>query len=160
LGAETLVTFDARLIVVALASFTVASLAASLPLIALWRRTLPGAAAAKANALLRLRLLPATLATVALALAAASFIEFEPRDQESAGIVLRVLAAGALVPLGASIWRLLRLWVETRRVRRQWLASAERIMLPGVDVPVYAVTSAFPIVAVVGVVTPVLVIAR
>ena len=152
-------TFDLRLIVIALASFTVASLAASAALLVLGRR-LPATAAERASALLRLRLWPATLAAAALVLAVASFIEFEPRQPEAAGMTLRLLAIAALLPLSAAAWRLARLGLDTRRARRAWLASAERVELPGVDIPAYTVASSFPIVAVVGVIKPVLVVAR
>jgi Zn-dependent protease with chaperone function len=48
----------------------------------------------------------------------------------------------------------------TRRLVRQWLVTAEAVSLPGISAPAFAVTSEFPIVAVIGWRRPRLIIAR
>lgn len=153
-------TFDVRLFVIALAAFAAASLAASAATSMVWSRRLPDAPARRAAALVRFRLLPTLIAAAALLLASASFIQFEPRTQESAGIILVLLAAGAVVLVGTAVVRVLRLHLATRRARRTWLASGDRITFENLSIPAYAIDAAFPIVAVVGVFRPVLVIAR
>jgi len=154
------VTFSTRLVIVALSSFVIANLITSAVLPMLLKRRLPARPSARASALLRARLLPATLATAAMVLAVASFIEFEPRAQESIGLVLQTLAGVATFILVVSAVRALLLQLATRRALRGWLRSAEPLTLETIAVPAFAVESAFPIVAVVGAFRPKLIVAR
>jgi len=48
----------------------------------------------------------------------------------------------------------------TRRALRQWMTTAHPIELEGLNVPAFAVDSAFPVVAVVGMIRPQVIIAR
>jgi beta-lactamase regulating signal transducer with metallopeptidase domain len=154
------VSFDVRLVVIALSAYMTASLAASALVSPLWRRLHPGPPGRRAAAIVRLRLLPATLAAFAAVFAILSCLEFEPRTLESAGVVLQSLAVAAGILLAAATVRAVRLQLATRNARRAWLASAKPISLQGISIPSYSIASAFPIVAVVGVFRPVLIIAQ
>jgi Zn-dependent protease with chaperone function len=153
--------FDLRVLVVALSSFAMGSLAGSALVPWLWRRVGSGTAAARATALLRIRALPFALATGSLVLAVLSFLVFEPRrPDERMGMVLISLAAAGIVFLAAAGLRLARLLFVTRRLERAWMANADVVRLEGLDVPTYAVSSSFPIVALIGIVRPRMIVAR
>jgi len=153
--------FDLRVLVVALSSFATGSLAGSAVVPFLWRRVGGGTPSARARALLRVRALPFTLASGSLALAVLSFLVFEPRRaDERMGLVLLALAVVGVVFLLAAAIRLARLLIVTARLERAWRVDAEPVELEGADVPAYAVSSSFPIVALVGLVRPRLLIAR
>jgi Zn-dependent protease with chaperone function len=155
------VTFGTRLVVIALAAFAVGTLTGSALMPALWRRIRTRPTAARAATLLRLRLLPVTTSVVAAALTIASFVRFEPRSRhESTGLVLLAFAGATIGLLAVAAARMLRAHLATRRVVRSWMASAEPIGLPEVTIPAYAISSSFPVVAVVGVFRPTLVVAR
>jgi beta-lactamase regulating signal transducer with metallopeptidase domain len=156
------VSFASILIVVALASFTSAAALGSAVVPLAWKlRRDDTPAGRRASALLMLRLLPAALAAATAALAAAAFLRFEPRDQEeSVGVMLLVLAAGSLALMAATLVRLVRLTVRTKRALRPWIASARRVDFPGMSIPAFIIDASFPIVAVVGVVRPRLIVAR
>ena len=62
--------------------------------------------------------------------------------------------------LGAAAWRSARLLAAAHRLTHAWREVSEPIALEGISVPAVAVTSPFPIVAVVGLRRPTLVIAR
>ncbi len=57
-------------------------------------------------------------------------------------------------------WRGLAAWLTTRRLVADWLAHAEPVHLPGIDVPAYRVAHPFPVIAVVGLLRPRLFIAH
>jgi Zn-dependent protease with chaperone function len=155
------VTFGVRLVVVALSAFSLASLAVS-GLVPWLAGRVAGAAPARATTgLLRVRLTPLAASTGALLLAALSFLRFEPRATwEPMGVTLQVLAALAVALLAGSLVRLAALVRTTRRTERTWMASAEPVALDGLDIPAFAVSTPFPIVAVIGVFRPRLVVAR
>lgn len=150
-------TFELRLVVVALAAFaacgTVAALSAWL-----WagRRT----SRLTDSALLAVRLLPTASALFAMALSLLAFALFEHRGHEETGLVLRTLAGLGLVLIVHASWRAWRLHRRTRRTLNQWMSSAKPVTLPGIDLPIFMVDSTFPIVAVVGLIQQRIVIAR
>jgi hypothetical protein len=154
-------TFELRVLTVALTAFTVAGLATSLIVPRLAAHVGRARAAVRARRLATLRLLPARVAAVAGVAVAVAFLVFEPRQTgEYMGRVMPALAlaGGALVVAGA--WRWMQIARATRRLTAEWLATAEPVALSGIDVPALAVASRFPIVAVVGLRRPKLVIAR
>jgi Zn-dependent protease with chaperone function len=155
------VSFGVRLSVIALSAFSLASLIASALVPWLARRVADDSPERTMARLLGVRLLPLAASTAAMALAALSFVRFEPRTSwETTGITLQILAVLALaLPLG-SLGRLVRVFRATRRTERAWMAAAERIDLDGIGVPAFAVGTSFPIVAVVGILRPRLVIAQ
>jgi Zn-dependent protease with chaperone function len=155
------VSFELRFVIVTFAAFAWAGLAGAA--VAVWwsRKPIGGAAVARASRVLCIRLLPPALAFSAAALAATAFAWFEPREAvESFGWVLSLLAAGGAALLVSTVVRAIAVAVSTRRLWRQWMATAEPIAVAGIDVPAYAVNTSFPVVAVVGFWRPRLVIAR
>src|SRR5262249_44387585 len=128
----------------------------------LWR-FLPGgeAAASRAGTLLKLRLLPLVSALFVAWLSMLSFLRFEPRtSNETTGFLLGLLAAAALLLAVSSAGRTMRVHWRGRRVLRNWMASARQISVPGATIPSYVVDATFPIVAVAGIIRPVLIVAR
>ena len=154
-------TFELRFLVVALAAFTVANLTACIWAIHRARRPVRCAdSAVRAATLRRLRLLPFVFSTGAMIWASLAFLLFERRHDEDVGAVLVALAAAAFVLLCGTLVRLAVIAHRSRRARRAWMAGAMPLALPGIDVPAFAVTSRFPVVAIVGVFRPTLIIAR
>lgn len=154
-------TFDARFVVVVLAAFACANVVAACAAVWQWRRRTPPAAPQdRAAFLLRIRLLPLVASLLWAALAMGSFFMFEPRADERTGVVLLALAASGAALVVSAAFRLIVTLARHRRVVHGWLKSATPITLAGVSIPVRRVESAFPIVAVVGVLRPKLVIAR
>jgi Zn-dependent protease with chaperone function len=155
------VTFEARFVVIVLAAFAWSGLAASALLPFVVRRLDRYPAAVRATLLLRLRLLPATVGAASALLATVSFVLFEPRaDDETYGLVLRLLAAAPLVFVlvaGSRVWATVR---ATRRLTAIVRAQGRPVDLPGLTVPATAIDAEFPIVAVVGVLRPRLVVAQ
>jgi hypothetical protein len=152
--------FDLRLMSVGLGAFAIVGLGLALIVPALANRWPAATAVARAKRLAMLRLVPAGLSLVAGLLVTASFLVFEPRKSERVGWMIPSLAIfGGLLLVGAA-WRSIRIGLATRRLARKWLADSEPVTLEGINVPAFAVTSQFPIVAVVGLRRPKLVIAR
>jgi Zn-dependent protease with chaperone function len=155
------VTFGLRLAVIALATFATVSAVASLLILRVARRPTADSAAARARTWFVIRLMPFALALFATVQGVVSFALFEPRGEvESFGFTLFGLALVATALWIAGVVRWISAVRTTDRTLRKWLATAEPVTLPGCSLPAYAVSSPFPIVAVVGLIRPVLVIAR
>ena len=155
--------FEWRVLTIALAVFATVGIAAS-AIVPMLLRRVPGTGgdgATRARDIARVRLFPATFAGLAAAIVVAAFLGFEPRrDDEALGWAVRGVAAiGALI-LATALWRGAQVVWLTRRLTRNWLAHGTPISLPGAAVPVLAVNSRFPIVAVVGLRHPRLIVAR
>lgn len=151
--------FPLRLVSVSLGAFALVGLAATFIVPKLtWLAT--GPADVRARRLAMLRLIPAGAALVTGLLVTASFLNFEPRKHEEIGWMIPAFALGGAALLVAAAWRWAQILVATRRLTRDWLDAAEPLLLPGISVPAYVVTSSFPVVAVVGLRRPKLVIAR
>lgn len=151
-------TFGLRVMVVAFAAFAASGLVGAL-VAWIWARRTQDALLPDTTLFMQ-RLLPTLCGATATVLGLLAFVLFEPRGLEETGLVLRVLAALGAVLVGAAAWRGFRLYRRTRRTVGQWLASAKEVGLPGIDAPVFAVSAAFPIVAVVGLVRQRVIIAR
>jgi beta-lactamase regulating signal transducer with metallopeptidase domain len=152
---------------VALASYAALNFAISLVVATVWRRLAANHAgvspAARARQLVWLRAWPfAGAAAITLTVIAPAFAIFEPeRASEMAGPVVIILAAAALVQIGASLVMAVATLARTRAAARAWLRSAMPLDVdPPAGVPAYAIESPAPIVALVGVFTPQLVAAR
>jgi Zn-dependent protease with chaperone function len=155
------VTFDARLAVVALSTFALASAAGSVVAAVAAKRRRADSPAARARVLFRLRMLPAAVAVAAMAQGILSFVVFEPRsEQETVGVVLTVLAASGVGLYALAVARWARVTMATNRVLRTWMRTATPLALPGIGVPSFAIDVAFPVVAVVGILRPRVVVAR
>jgi len=153
--------FDVRLLVISLATFAAAGALASSVVLWLARRSAPAAPHARAATLFRLRLLPVVVAMLATIQGVVSFVVFEPRgEDETIGRVLVGLAIAAAGLLSVGAFRLAHAGLATRRALRQWMTTAHPIELEGLNVPAFAVDSAFPVVAVVGMIRPQVIIAR
>ena len=154
-------SFELRLVIVGLAAFSWAGLAGTA--IAAWlsRRPIGGTAPDRATRVLQIRLLPPAMALTVSALAVTAFLRFEPRHAtESFGWVLVSLAACGAALLLSTLVRTVIVAERTRRIWAGWMVGADPIALTGIEVPAYAITTPFPVVAVVGFWRPRLVIAR
>jgi hypothetical protein len=102
------------------------------------------------------RLLPsiAALVLTGVVLAPGYFRHEQRGELEGAGIVLAMLAAGGLCILLASVARLCRAALSAARLRRVWIAEGRAIEMAGAGLPVYAIASDFPLVAVLGAFRP------
>jgi Zn-dependent protease with chaperone function len=150
-------TFELRILVVGLAAFAAVGTLAAL---CAWLWARGRTSRLLDSALLVLRMLPTVSALLALALTMLAFALFEQRGHEATGLVLRSLAVlGAALIIHAG-WRAWRLHRRTRQSLSQWMATAEPVALPGIDLPIFAVHSTFPVVAVVGLIRQRIVIAR
>ena len=151
-------TFGMRLIVMALAAFAAGGFVGALVTWIVSRRR--PRVMSEESTLFVLRLLPMIAATVAASLTVLSFVLFEQRGGETTGIslpILATLAVGLFVSAAIRAWRLHH---RTSRVLGSWLATAEEVRLPDVPTPVLAISSSFPIVAVVGLMRQRVIIAR
>jgi Zn-dependent protease with chaperone function len=89
-----------------------------------------------------------------------SYLSYEPRPTSE--VVSKKLAALAIVSLASLTFasgQALRSLLATRRLRKEWLAMAQRIDLPGMNIPTFSIDHGFPIIAVVGTLRPRLFIA-
>jgi Zn-dependent protease with chaperone function len=120
----------------------------------LWRIARP--ADGRAWTLLALRMLPGAGAlALALAVVLPAFLLFEPRvsaERLTPALALLLLAAGALVAAG--LVRGLRAGLATRSFLRALGVRSVRLAHLPIPVPVYRVSTALPLVALVGVVRP------
>jgi Zn-dependent protease with chaperone function len=155
-------TFDARLIVVALAIFAVANAAISLAVGWGWRPQPAGASpAVRASTLFHWRLAPSMLALVATIIAMAAFMRYEPRQKgEETGLLLLALSLGSAALAASALRRLIAAQIRTTRILREWKRTATPVTLAGMSMPCFAIDVAFPAVAVAGVIRPRLFIAR
>jgi Zn-dependent protease with chaperone function len=152
--------FQLRLLTISLDAFAIASLVGSLAALWIARWPLPAAAFARANALFLRRMLPLTLGVGAAVLTLASNALWENRDSsEHVGLTLQLLAAASALIIGGSLVQAVIRWRSTRRLVNEWMRQAEPIDLPAIGIPAYRVPSAYPVVALVGMVRPKLFIA-
>lgn len=151
-------TFGMRLVVMALAAFAAGGFVGALVTWIFSRRR--PRVMSEESALFVLRLLPVIAATAAASLTVLSFALFEQRGGETTGISLPILATLTVVLLVSAAIRAWRLHQRTSHVLGGWLATAEPVSIPGVRTPMLAISSSFPIVAVVGLVRQRVIIAR
>src|SRR5262245_722777 len=151
-------TFGLRLVVVDLAAFAVGGFVGTAVTWVVSRRR--PAVMADEPSLFLLRLLPTVGALAATALTFMSFVLFEQRGAEPTGISLPLIAMLAVALLATAAWRAWHLHHRTARALGGWLASAEPLILPDVPTPILAISSNFPVVAVVGLVRQRIIVAR
>ena len=152
---------------VTLASYAALNLAISGLVAAVWRRLatdqVGASPAARARRLVWLRACPSLGAgVVTTTVITPAFAIFEPEHaSEMAGPVVIMLAALALLQIGASVVVAFATLARTRAAARAWLQSALPLDVdPPAGVPAYTIESLAPIVALVGVFTPKLIAAR
>lgn len=159
-------TFWRLALSVAFASFAIGALAVSV--VARYaapffdRRTRQATPASRATVLFRLRTAPLTFGALwAFGVVLPTFLWFEPRGTaETPGRALTGAAALGFFLCAGVLWRMVRAWQATRRLRTEWLRRSRP--LAGLNTPLrgYAVDEAFPLVAVVGILRPRLFIAE
>jgi Zn-dependent protease with chaperone function len=154
-------------VTVALAAFALVNATVSIAAAAWWRfvlaPSLPVSPTRRARALLWLRSLPLVASpVVTLAIVVPAFVIFEPSGgAEMVGPYLASLAALTMVLFAASAWIGLRAALTTCLTARRWLRSSVRLDVdPPAGVPAFAIHTAAPIVALVGVFRPKLVAAQ
>jgi len=141
---------------------TLTSVASSL----LWRILAPlfekFSAVAKARLLFWLRVVPVALSFVLVVFfLVPSYIAEEPRDSgEIVSLKLAIAATVSASGIVLAIWRGLRSWLVTRQLLSEWLRGSHQIKVESVSIPAYCIDHQFPIVAVVGSISPKLFIAR
>lgn len=109
-----------------------------------------------------LRMLPlasAVLSVVAFLIPA--YIIYEPAASgEVVGGKLAVIAVMSAIGLAFAVFRVLRTWINTRRLADNWFSNAVAITVDGVDRPVFQIEHRFPVLAVIGVFRPRIFVAR
>ena len=150
---------------VALAAYCLLDLAISAFVAVLWRTRAMAPAdlppSVRARRLMLLRLAPSISATlITIAVVTPAFAIFEPHYAgEAAGPALLLLAVAALAQIVAALARAIRSLMLTATVERQWLRGSSTLDVAG-SMPVFAIDSPSPIVALVGVFAPKLIAAR
>ena len=157
----------ALIVVVGLAAYAALNVALSIAVGAAWfarfgrgSRLSP---AARARTLVAWRALPCAGASLlTLAIVVPAFAIFEPYNtHERPGPLVMALAAAGVAQLAAAMFVATATITRTRNLARAWLRAGTPIDVhPPAGVPVYAIDSLAPIVALVGVFSPKLVAAR
>jgi len=145
---------------VGLASFFALSSFVAACVSAWWRIARPSTM--DANRLLALRLLPVAAGLLLTGcVVTPAFLRFEPAgDAEQAGPVLLLLGAAGVLVLAAGAVRMLGAVLLTRRLRQRWLASASGVRPLDGATPARLIDVPYPLVAIVGILRPVLVVSR
>jgi Zn-dependent protease with chaperone function len=109
-----------------------------------------------------LRVFPAAMAAAFVtAVFVPSYLAYEPREFGEAfdvSLALLALAAAAVILAGG-----LRGWAAWRRASRRvgiWIRAAEPMAVPGADLPMYAIDTNAPLMALAGIWRPRLIVAR
>ncbi len=148
-----------------LAALVLLNALASLAAAMIWRLFAPlfrsVSAAVRADLLFMLRVGAPILATlVVVGLLIPSYLSYEPRvTSETVSTKLATLAILSAASVGFALWRMIRSWRATASLRKQWLAAAKPIELPGINIPAFRIPHSFPIIAIAGTVRPQLFIA-
>jgi hypothetical protein len=111
---------------------------------------------------LALRLSPAVLSVLFVAvLFLPSYWRYEPREfVEGFDVSLTTLAIAATVIIGSAVARGVTAWRRAARRTEDWMRAARPLALTGISMPVFAIDTAAPIMALVGVVRPRLLITQ
>jgi len=154
----------------ALASFAIVDTAASAALALTFRfaggRLDRYSPSSRSAVIFRLRVLPALMAVICgFGISLPVFVAFEPFDtDEPVSRTLVVIAFAGLAVLCRAGWHAWAAWRDTLRVSRHWQGRGRRLDARDIGVtttlPVFAIDAAFPTVAVVGMVRPVLFVAE
>lgn len=160
-------TRTALIVLVSLSAYTLLNLAISVATAIVWRTraiapaTLPPIV--RARRLLQLRLMPSVAAAaITLFVITPAFAIFEPPSAgEETGPVLEAVAVLALIQIGLAVFAAMRSAMVTTRIEREWLRSSELIHASrSAGLRAFAIQSASPMVALVGVFAPKLIAAR
>ena len=115
----------------------------------------------RAEILFVMRIGPPVLALVSIvAFMIPSYIAYEPyTTEEFVSWKLGLLAGISAIGVALALWRGVRTWLATRSLLNDWLASSTPITLDSIKVPTYVLRHSFPLIAVVGALSPKLFIA-
>jgi Zn-dependent protease with chaperone function len=150
----------------ALAAFLAVNGFASMATSFAWRALSPitgrWSARTRAEVLFALRIAPPALALIVIGLFfLPAYVGYEPRaTSEVVSIKLATFALVSAFGVAFAINRACRSYLATRALRRQWLAVATEINLPGINVRAFRLSHSFPIIAVIGTIRPRLFIAN
>ncbi len=148
-----------------LAALILVNACASVVATMVWRLCAPlvrsFSASTRADLLFMLRVAAPFLAAIAVAVfVIPSYLSYEPRvTDERVSAKLATLAVLSATSVAFALWRSIRSWKATARLRRQWLAASEPIRLPSIDIPTFRMSHSFPIIGIVGTLRPKLFIA-
>src|SRR5437762_1881609 len=119
-------------------------------------------ARARAEILFAMRAIPPALASVCVGfLLIPAYVGYEPiATTEVVSKKLAALAFLSAAGLALTLWRVCRSWRATQSLMRSWLAAAEPIDVPGIEIPTFRIRHTFPVIAVVGTIKPRLFIAE
>jgi Zn-dependent protease with chaperone function len=153
---------------VSVATYALLNIALSAMVAVTWRSRVRASGAEvsparRAQQLVWLRALPASAALMLTALVATpAFSIFEPSGlREEPGPLLIALALAGLLQLAASCWIAAAAAARTYALSRRWLRGSVALHIdPPAGVPAFVITTAAPIVALIGVLRPRLVAAR
>lgn len=111
---------------------------------------------------LALRLLPGLAAALfVVAVFVPAYAAYEPRDTgEGFDATLTTLAAAAIALIGVAAVRAVAAWRRAHGRSRRWMAGARRLASTAAGIPVFAVDSATPVMALVGIWSPRLLVTR
>jgi len=152
-------------ICVVLAALMLLNAAASLGMALAWRVIAPltrsFSARTRSDLLFTLRLAaPMSAAIIVAVFLIPSYLDYEPRaTAEVVSLKLAGLAVLSAGSLAFALCRTVRSWLATAALGRQWLQSANRIHVAGINVPAFSISHRFPIIAIVGTLRPRLFIA-
>ena len=154
--------YVARGLVQVLGAHFIVSTLLSLAVALAWRRVAaaPTRASVTARRLFALRLLPSTGGLLTGLLVALGYVLWESRvEHEQVGVVALIAVAGGVVVATSASIRLLVTISCTSRIRRE-LVAAGRGTMPTRPLPASIIETAFPVVAIVGLVVSRLFVAR
>jgi Zn-dependent protease with chaperone function len=131
-----------------------------------WRAAAPRVArrpaAERTRFLFTLRVFPLTLAALlAFTLVVPAYVFHEPANSgEVVGAKLALIAVLSAAGVLLALWRVMRTWLATRRLARDWTRNAARVEVESLGLPAYRLRHRFPVIAVIGVFRPRLFIAE
>ena len=146
----------------ALAWFLIFNVAVTLVIALLAARLTERETSASPGFWLALRLSPAALSAVFVAaIFLPSYWRYEPREfVEGFDVTLTTLAALALASVVAGAVRGVLAWRRAARRTEEWMRAARPLTIPGSAIPAFAIETAPPVMALVGVLRPRLLIAQ
>lgn len=110
----------------------------------------------RAKIIFGLRIFPVIAALViVLGFVVPAYVLHEPENSgEVVSPKLAVIAFLCVAGLSIAAFRVLRTWLATRRLMKNWVRNAVDIRIDGVDLPIMRIEHQFPVLAVVGIFRP------
>jgi hypothetical protein len=133
---------------------------ASLAVAAAWRRldllSIRWGAGRRADWLFALRMFPAAFSIFVVVFGAfPAYWALEPLETgEEIGVKLAAVALLAVFGIAASIGRVLRSGLASRRLTAEWMRAAQPLLVDGLAIPAYRLEHDFPVLAIAGIIRP------